>query len=294
MSFEQINHEALEKINSRLDQALYNHQQWFNAFIRTLICKLPPDQRDLSPDAHKECRFGQWCMSETVKDLAEHQGFKSLKDAHQRMHQLAKALLETINAGTNVSPTEYDLFSNALDSLRLELATLKRELETFLNDRDPLTGAINRVNMLMLLREQQEISKREHQSSYIAMIDLDNFKKINELHGHPVGDTVLSETAHYLVQHSRPTDKMFRYGGEEFLICLINIESNNAFVLTESIRKGLADTDLNTDPKIRMTASFGLTLLDPYSPVEQSIERADNALLAAKSAGKNCTKLWTP
>ncbi len=294
MSFEQINHEQLQQIISRLDQAHYNHQQWFNALIRTLICKLPPDQHDLSPEAHKECRFGQWCASEAVKDLLEHPGFKSLKEAHQRMHQLAKGLFETINKGTNISPPEYDLFSNALDSLRLEIATLKRELETFLYDRDPLTGAINRVNMLTLLREQQEISKREHQSSYIVMIDLDNFKNINELHGHPAGDTVLSATARYLIQHLRPSDKIFRYGGEEFLICLNNIESNNAFELTESLRKGLAETDLLTTPKIRMTASFGITLLDPYSPVEQSIERSDSALLAAKSAGKNCTKLWTP
>lgn len=294
MSFEQINHEQLQKIISRLDQAIYNHQQWFNALIRTLTCRLPPDQHDLSQEAHKECRFGQWCVSEDAKDLVEHPGFKSLKEAHQRMHQLAKGLLETINKGTNISPSEYDLFSNALDSLRLEIATLKRELETFLYDRDPLTGAINRVNMLTLLREQQEISKREHQSSYIVMIDLDNFKQINELHGHPVGDTVLSETARYLIQHLRPSDKMFRYGGEEFLVCLNTIESNSAFELTENLRKGLAETDLNTQPKVRMTASFGVTLLDPFSPVEQSIERSDKALLTAKSAGKNCTKLWTP
>ena len=201
MSFEHINHEQLQQIITRLDQALYNHQQWFNALIRTLICKLPPDQHDMSAEAHKECRFGQWCSSEAAKDLTEHPGFKSLKSAHERMHQLAKDLLGTINTGTAISPPEYDLFSNALDSLRLEIATLKREMETFLYNRDPLTGAINRVNMLTLLREQQVLSQREHQSSYIVMIDLDNFKNINTIHGHPAGDSALAETAHYLIQH---------------------------------------------------------------------------------------------
>lgn len=294
MSFEQINHEQLQKIINRLDQAYYNHQQWFNALIRTLICKLPPDQHDLSLEAHKECRFGQWCASEITKELNESPGFKSLVDAHQRMHQLAREVLKTIDQGTNIAPPEYDKFSNALENLRLEITTLKRELETYLYDRDPLTGAVNRVNMLTLLREQQEISKREHQSSHIVMIDLDNFKQINELHGHLCGDAVLSETVHYLMQHLRPNDKIFRYGGEEFLICLNNMESNQAFEFVENLRKGLAETELNTHPKVRITISCGISLLDPFSSIEQSIEHSDKALLAAKAAGKNCTKLWTP
>src|SRR3990167_1952470 len=261
MSFEEINHEQLQKIISRLDQPIYNHNQWLNALIRTLICKLAPDQHDLNPEAHKECRFGQWCCSSEVeKDLVGHPGFKSLQEAHRRMHQLAKTLLETINTGIVISPPDYDLFSNALDGLRLEISTLKRELEVFLYNRDPLTGAINRVNMLTLLREQQEASKREYQSCCIVMVDLDHFKNVNDLHGHPVGDALLAGISHYLIKHIRPYDKLFRYGGEEFLICLVNVESNAAFELTENLRKGLSETDVVENPKLRITASFGLTL----------------------------------
>ncbi len=293
MLFQEMDREVLQKIITRLDQALYNHQVWFNTLIRTLICKLPPDQHDMAAEPYKECRFGQWYYSENIKDLNEHPGYKALGEEHIRMHQLAKDLLNTINTGTVISPPDYDNFSNALDRLRLEISTLRRELENLLYNRDPLTGTINRVSMLTLLREQQEIAKRENKPCFVVMMDLDHFKKINDQYGHAAGDTVLAATARHVLQNLRPHDKVFRYGGEEFLICLNNVEANVAFELVESLRKSLVETNvLITPAEVHITASFGLTPLDFYLPVEQSIERSDKALLTAKSAGGNCTKIW--
>ncbi|OGN56449.1 MAG: hypothetical protein A3D96_04900 [Chlamydiae bacterium RIFCSPHIGHO2_12_FULL_44_59] len=295
MSFEEIDRETVQKVVERLDQALYNHQIWFNSLLRTLICKLPPDQHDMNPEAYKECRFGQWYYAEKLKDLMEHPGYKAIGEEHVRLHQLTRSLLNTLHTGATITPPDYDNFSNALDRLRLEIATLKRELENLVYNRDTLTGAINRINMLTLLREQQEISKRENQPCFLAMLDIDFFKKINDQYGHPIGDKVLIALVHLILQNFHRNEKLFRYGGEEFLICLNNVESNGAFEWIEALRKQIAETTLFTEPNpIHITVSFGLAPLNVYAPVEQSIQYCDEALLTAKAAGRNCTKIWEP
>lgn len=293
MSMEEMDHEKLRKLIVLLDQALYNHRQWVNGIARSLICKLTPDQHDMLPDAHKQCRFGQWYYSEGNQDFQNNPGFKALGEEHKRMHQLCQNLLNTIYTGTKISPFEYDSFSNALERMRLELSTLKREIENALYNRDSLTGAINRVNLLTYLREQQEISKREGRHCCIIMMDIDHFKAINDHHGHSTGDAVLNAFAHFFMQKLPKQDKLFRYGGEEFLVSINNIDLNAAFERVEKLRKELSETDLMTKPLIRITASFGIALLDPYSPVETSIEHADQALLIAKSTSRNCTQIWT-
>lgn len=82
---------------------------------------------------------------------------------------------------------EYDSFANLLERMRLEVFTLKRELEELLYKGDPLTGAIGRIDMLPILREQQDLAKRQNVSCCIAMMDFDHFKNVNEHYGHIVG-----------------------------------------------------------------------------------------------------------
>jgi diguanylate cyclase (GGDEF)-like protein len=184
--------------------------------------------------------------------------------------------------------------ANALDRLRLEIAALERELENSLFNHDALTGAITRFGILPTLREQQELVKRHAQLCYIAMMDLDNFKAINDLHGHAAGDKVLSESVRYLIKHLRPYDKVFRYGGEEFLLCMPYTELAGGLERVQELNAGLAKLEIDIDKKepIHIKASFGIALLDPDVPVEQSIDRADKALYAAKAAGRNRVLLW--
>ncbi len=295
MVFQEMKHEELQMIINYLDQSLHNHEVWFSSLIRTLICHLPADQHDISEAPHKECRFGQWYYSSKVAKLIEHPGFKSIGEEHIRMHQLAKKLLNLIENGSSISPPDYDNFSNSLERMRLETTTLKRELENLIYNRDPLTGAINRVNMLTILREQQESAKREHKRSFITMMDIDHFKQINDKHNHLVGDSILAAVVHLIADNLGAGDKIFRYGGEEFLICLNNTETDSAFKKIEEIRTKISETDIVQTPEpIKITVSFGLVPLDLYSPVEETIERSDKALIAAKAAGRNCTQFWGP
>jgi len=212
------------------------------------------------------------------------------------MHHLAAQLLETAANRANVSSDSYDAFANALDRLRLQLHTLRQEVENALYQRDPLTGAEGRVGMLTRLRETRELVRRGVQPCTIAVMDLDSFKAINDAHGHVVGDQVLAGAVVHIRDHLRKYDQVFRYGGEEFLLLLANAELPSATSVVERIRDSVASHALAHDAgrEVFVTASFGMASLDPEVPIEESIDRADKALYAAKAAGRNCVRHWTP
>lgn len=294
MSFNNISREQHQKIIAQLDQALYNHTQWHNALVRTLICRLPSDKHDVNPEAYKECRFGQWYYECPDAELQDHPGFLAIGEQHKRMHQLATILFISSNSGNPILSDDYDNFANVLERMRLEIFTLKRELENYLYNRDPLTGAITRVNIMPILREQQELVKRQGETCCIVMLDIDLFKKVNDQNGHPAGDKVLASLSHYIIEHVRSYDKVFRYGGEEFFICIPHCELTIAQQMVEKLREGIAalPIDVGTTEPVHISVSFGLTVLEAKIPVEQSIDRVDKALYAAKAAGRNCTKIW--
>lgn len=289
-----ISKEQLQETLQQLDQALYNHEQWLSALTRTIICRLPYDQRDVAEDAYRQCRFGQWCYDKPPLALREHPAFVAMTIEHHRMHQLGARLLLSSTHDLLALPKEYDSFRNALDRLRLEIDTLKHEIEDSLYNRDALTGAENRVHMLTKLRDLHEVVKRRVHPCGIAIMDLDHFKEINDKYGHPFGDQVLATSVRHIMTHLRPYDSVFRYGGDEFLISLPNADLQNTQVVIARIREEFAMLVLSTDRQkgISTTASFGITLLDPDVSVEESINRADKALYAAKTSGRNCFCVW--
>lgn len=290
-----IEQSEIQAILLQLDQAISSHVQWYAAVVRTLICRLPYDRRDADKDAHRHCRFGQWYYDTVTDRLRDHPGFIAIEAEHKSMHQLAAKLLLVSAGGGTITVLDFDHFANALERLRLQLDTLKHELQDSLYNLDPLTGANNRIGMLTRLREQQELVKRQVQTCCIAMMDIDHFKAVNDTYGHVAGDRVLAAAARNVMGHIRLYDKLFRYGGEEFLLCMPNTTATDGgYDVVERIRQGLAASliDYGSAELLQITMSFGLTMLDPDVSVEQSIERADKAMYAAKAAGRNCTRIW--
>jgi diguanylate cyclase (GGDEF)-like protein len=284
--------ESLEK----LEQALFHHEEWREALTRTLICNLSPDQRDIDNDAQRKCRFGQWLYSPSSQKLTTHPSFIEIESSHTRMHHCATHMLKVAARREPIPLETYERFNNALKQMRLEALTTKKELEDALYNLDPLTGIASRIGMLTKLREQQSLVQRNVHSCSVAMIDLDYFKRINDRYGHAKGDETLVTFARRAMDHLRPNDLLFRYGGEEFLICAPNSDLKSGYDALDRLRRDLTNITFEAgDGSIfHITASFGLTLLDPDVSVEQSIVRADKALLAAKSAGRNRVVVWDP
>jgi diguanylate cyclase (GGDEF)-like protein len=285
--------EELRVVIQQLDQSIYNHEQWSKRLVRTLLCDTPPDEHDIAVDAHRHCLFGQWFYNRASPMLQKEPGFIAIGIEHQRMHEQAARLLRKSGAGGVIPTTDYDAFENVLDRLRLEIHTLKREFSEMLYNRDPLTGTNSRLGLLTTLREHQEMVRRGVQACSVALFDVDHFKDVNDEFGHVVGDKVLFAFASYLTQHSRPYDKVFRYGGEEFVVCMPGLTADHALGTIERLRMGIGENAiLHEGREIRVTASCGIVALDPGVSVEDCLDRADMALYAAKSAGRNCSRAW--
>lgn len=279
---------------SALEQALYMHEQWCNGVYCSLICRLPADERDLADLPHRRCPFGQWYYAQQDTPLGQHPGFIAVASEHEQLHRIGANLLTLSHAGESISVRDYDAFVNSMTRLRAEVAGLRHEFEDGVTNRDPLTGAASRIGMLTKLRLQQQMVTRELQACTIAMMDLDLFKAVNDAFGHQGGDAVLVETVRYVMTHLRPYDEFFRYGGEEFLLCIPGMNLETGHDAVERVREGLATIaiDVGGGRTVSVTASFGVTLLDADAPVEESIARADQALYRAKDAGRNRTRLW--
>lgn len=293
MAIPNMSDEQMRGALKELEQATYNHDQWAETLFGTLICRLQPDQRDIARDAHHQCRFGQWYYKSGIAALERHPGFAEIGLEHERMHQYAASLLHASMDGVPISVKDYERFMTALKRMRLEISSVQHEVEGALFNLDPLTGTPSRIEMLSKLREQQEFVRRDH-ACVIAMVDLDHFKSVNDKCGHLVGDKVLIGAAHYIMAHLRPYDKVFRYGGEEFLICLADTDLKVGHDIIDRLREELASLPYETNSKetLHVTVSVGLALLDPAVAVEQSIDRADRALYAAKAQGRNRVVDW--
>lgn len=285
-----LSNQQLRATIAQLDQAIYNHEQWHRNVLRVLVARLPADTADLAPDAYRHCRFGQWYESDDVGPLREHPAFAALGEAHMQLHQSAAELLQRADTESGVSIDDYDRFNNRLDRIRLEIQSLRSELLETVQNRDPLTGARNRVGLLSDLREQQALVRRGVQQCGLIMIDLDHFKEVNDRHGHAAGDAVLRAVSRCLQSELRPYDHLYRYGGEEFLVVMPQISVEGAAEAAERFRAALDAPGIlegSEGEGLRVSASIGVAALDPERPVEESIDRADGAMYGAKAKGRN-------
>jgi diguanylate cyclase (GGDEF)-like protein len=288
---------ALRKALDQLEQAVHDHARWHDDLIRSIVCRLPCDPNDLDEKAHRQCRFGQWYYEQAPVELWEQPAFVAIEAEHKRLHQVAAHMLREATTGVPVSREDYDELVSGGERLRLELDSLLHAIAGSLRDRDALTGAYRRVEMLPTLREWRELARRNVQQCCIAFMDLDHLKEINDTHGHVVGDQVLAGVVRHVTEHLRPYDKVFRYGGDEFLISLPGADLEIGQKVIGHIREQIAAAPHIESPaghRVATTASFGLALLEPDISVEESIDRADKALLVAKTAGRNRICSWDP
>lgn len=286
----------LRGVLEQLERAGQDHTQWRDELARAVACRLPPDPRELGKDAHRHCPFGTWYYSQPPAALRDHPSFIAMESEHRRMHEIAGRILRSTLDGAAIEPGDFDAFMSASERLRIELDSLRHEVKGLLANRDTLTGAHRRLDLLPELRESLELVKRDVQSCCIAFMDLDRFKSINDRCGHRIGDQVLANAVAHVMEHLRPFDRLYRYGGDEFLIAMPGADLAAGRSIVERIREGLGRTVVATSEamQICMTASFGIAQLDPYLSVEEAIDNADKALLAAKAAGRNRVCAWDP
>jgi diguanylate cyclase (GGDEF)-like protein len=286
---------GLRKTLDQIDRAAQEHAEWHANVLRSIVCETPCDPNDLTASAHLLCRFGHWYYEQSAAEIREDPVFAAIGVEHRLVHRIAARILREVAAGRPVDREDFDDMLAGSARLRGELDMLRRDVQGALRHRDERTGAFDRGQVLPELRHWRALVKQGVQPCCIAFMDLDHLADINRKHGHPTGDAVLAAAVRYLRDHLRPASKVFRYGGDEFLISLPGADFADAHELIKRVRHGLATDPLSglpVDLEYPVTASFGLARLDPDARVEDSIERAAHALLIAKSSGGDRAINW--
>ena len=182
-----------------------------------------------------------------------------------------------------------------LNKIRQRLKRQKHELTLALAQiqqlatHDELTGLPNRRHMTALLETQHLHSQRDARPWMVALLDIDHFKQVNDLHGHAAGDQVLQAFAATVREAMRGTDTLARWGGEEFLLLLQGTPSGAALLALERVRQAVQDRAVWVQgQQMRVTVSIGVATYTSGESVAQLLEQADQALYRAKSDGRNC------
>jgi diguanylate cyclase (GGDEF)-like protein len=288
--------DALLEALRDLEQALAGHAEWLKDWHLSTISHIQTDPMTPWEEAEARCPFGRWYKSPNSQLLSTHPAFRDLGQQLEAMHDRAAHLNRLACDQGAIPSTEYALFMNAVIEFNELARHLLSDAWNQLANLDPLTGIGNRQAMLGHLDVERERSGRSGQPCCLVMADIDHFKDINDNMGHTVGDMVLRQVASILANGLRPYDQVFRYGGEEFLICLPNTDLAVAGTVVERLRERIAAAHLPIEGGrvVRATASFGIALLVPDDGVSAAIDRVDGALYAAKKAGRNRVTIWSP
>lgn len=181
--------------------------------------------------------------------------------------------------------------SNAFDTEQRRIKSLLEELEqnnrqlAEMTNRDPLTGVYNRRYLTQFLELELETCDRSGTSVCVLMLDLDNFKQINDTYGHGFGDDVLISFSRTIQDNLRKYDVLARYGGEEFIVVLHDIQISAAVAIAERARVAVSKIALRNG--VQITVSIGLVQSRHGESIDSIIRRADACLYQAKEDGRN-------
>ena len=226
-------------------------------------------------------RYGE-ALSSCSNRLQEGRSVESLAQA------VARLTAETARASARNRDLEQQLSATTARVARLRdsLSDVKREAKT-----DGLTGLCNRKAFDVRLRRAMSAAKADGVPVSILMIDVDHFKRVNDTHGHHVGDLVLRLIGRLLSENVKGRDTAARYGGEEFAIILAGATGQAAAIVAEQIREALASKSLGTkalgEGRASVTVSVGVAEFRPGDLATSLITRADDALYRAKRDGRN-------
>ncbi|WP_299227700.1 diguanylate cyclase [Sulfurihydrogenibium sp.] len=231
----------------------------------------------------EECEFAEW-LKESLIDLVDDKNIiKEIESLHEKFHLITQKILNVKDNFTKV------LLLRDLEDASLKLIYLLNKIYTenlnHIAIYDKLTQVYNRALLDSILYKSAKYAERHKLPISIIMLDIDNFKGINDTYGHLEGDRVLKTVASIIKSSIRESDYVFRYGGEEFLTLLPYTDINGAVIVGEKIRKNIENFDFGLNRKI--TISCGIKQIENHDNPYLDIEEADKYLYIAKKSGKN-------
>jgi len=230
-----------------------------------------------------------WDIGGTVARMAQLMASEQVMGGLVRRNNEVGTLMGSFNKMLTTiehQAAEINSFATRLDAAYKELESTNARLKET-SFKDEVTGLYNRRFFSLRLEEELSRYRRFNHPVSVVLLDLDGFKSVNDSLGHAVGDDTLRDMAQILMKHSRGINVVSRYGGDEFAVLLVETSKAGARLYADRIREVVAKYPFSHG-KI-LTASFGVASLpdDEASTAEDLFRSADEALYAAKRAGKN-------
>jgi diguanylate cyclase len=275
---------------AEFDAAIEAHMEWTRRILRCAVLRTSPGEDVLAAMAHTLCRFGGWFISNRAQLAAiDMHSTERIEAVHKTMHDAIRAICADILSGRPGKPAELEAFEQSQSELLTLLARLKTLMLSSAVRPDPLTGLPLRYGIESDFILCQKDARRNRSLLYVAMIDVDHFKRINDKHGHPTGDMVLRHLADTLKDAVRSNDPLYRFGGEEFL-WLMRCES--AAEAEQSAQRIVATIRATPAPipdgkPLALTVTLGLAQVGEEEDLASAIKHADAALYQGKKAGRD-------
>jgi len=275
----------IKNSESTLKPFVKDHLIWVNKVLED-IRKLR--SKSSVPIGHNKCGLGK--RLEESEGLGIYDDYKDeIVVLHKKIHGSAIQMYHFMNnKDFKHLLLEYLEFFNLVGKfvslLGLTFAVMYEEDANI----DPLTKVLSRRSLEFILSSQFHIAKISKRPLSIAMVDIDDFKKINDIYGHQIGDCVLRKIAGFIQENLRKSDFIFRYGGEEFLIIFPFTTKKDASFVMERIVKKLSKEKVRCgDFEGKITISAGIASVEDATDIYTLVSKADKALYRAKKSGKN-------
>ena len=287
---QQLNRIELESLADSLEIAVITHHNWLSNVNKALVCN-DAAALHLCPEgeSYKRCQFGRWYYRVTNTILLEDPLFQKLGALHKEMHIKAFELINKLTNAQTITLECYQRFIDVQSVFFGVLNSLAKDSTESLGNTDFLTGLPNRRAFQWTLDMESNRIKRSSKTSSIAIADIDYFKKVNDTYGHDAGDKVLAQVARIFLSSVREYDTVSRYGGEEFIFCLPEVNVIDASDVVERVRLGIEKEifDIDADEVVHVTCSFGVSQFNCNISPAEAISFADESLYRAKESGRN-------
>ncbi|HLD66830.1 MAG TPA: diguanylate cyclase [Pseudomonas sp.] len=275
---------------TELDAAIEAHMDWTHRILRCAVLRTTPGEDVLAPAAHCLCRFGRW-FSANLKQFEklDKANARHLQVVHQAMHDATRVICTDLLAGQPGQERDLLIFGKSQSELVHLLTGFKTHFVADLMQHDPLTGLPLRHGIEAQFLDIQKNCRRTHNLLYLVMIDVDHFKRVNDRYGHPVGDLALRHLADTLKRNLRPSEPLYRFGGEEFLLLLQCRSPEAAAAAARRLLYAVRHTPvpLQSEEPLLLTVTLGLAQVADDETLTCAVERADRALYAGKKAGRD-------
>jgi diguanylate cyclase len=280
----------------RLDEAAQAHMEWTRRVLRCAVLRSSPGDDVLAEDAHLRCRFGIWFRQYREHfDGIDAVAAQRLDEQHRQMHDAVRTICRRILEGAAGDAAALEAFERTQAGVIADLAHLKTECLAHSARIDALTGLPLRYGLEEDFTRYRAQAMRHNELVVVVLLDVDHFKRVNDVHGHAVGDLALQHVASVLRVHCRAAEPLFRFGGEEFLALLHAADRAGAQLAAERLLQALRDSPLSLadGPVLSLRVSAGLAEAGTEESMADVLARADRALYAAKAAGRD-TWQWAP